>query len=194
MSATPTFAGQRALVLHRPDEGIDRLTRQLRLLGLEATVQWQAINDRTSLPNLVLVDADQGWDGLFPWSPGEAPMPILALLASEAPGRIAWAIAQGCGAILAKPILASAIYPALVMATSIHHERRTARERLAELEERVRLRPLVHGAVHAIMRARGTDEEGAYRSLRRVAMRRRLAMEHVAAAIIAGNEPVPERV
>ena len=192
MSPTPSFGAWRAVILHRLDDGIERLVRQLERLGLNATVQWARLEPQVSPFDLVLVDADQGWDGLLPWEPGKAPVPLVALLGSEAPGRIAWAMGQGAGALISKPVAASSVYPALVMATQMHAERRALHERIADLEERMRLRPIVHGAVRAIMKAQAADEAGAYRTLRRTAMRRRLTIEHVAAAIVAGNEPIPD--
>ena len=65
--------------------------------------------------------------------------------------------------------MASAVYPALVMATRRHADARLLSERIAKLEERVRLRPLVHAAVRALMIAEGCDENEAYGRLRRVA-------------------------
>jgi len=192
MRSTPSFAGRRAVVLHRPDPGIERLTRQLERLGLSVTVAWEPIGAGAPECDIVLVDADQGWSGLLPWDGAAAPVPVVALLASEAPGRIAWAMEQGAVAVIAKPIAASAVYPALVLAAALYAERRDLAERMARLEERVRMRPLVHAGVRAIMAARKVDEEAAYRLLRETAMRRRLTMEHVAAGIVAGAEPLPE--
>ncbi|MGN8021091.1 ANTAR domain-containing response regulator [Phyllobacterium sp. 22229] len=191
MRETPNFTGWRATILHRPDATTDRLTRQLKLLGLHVSVQWEPLAS-TDLPDIVLVDADQGWDDLLPWHDSKAPLPVVALLGSEAPGRIAWAMEQGAGAIIAKPVAASAIYPTLVMAVAIHAERTVALRQLQHLEERVRLRPLVHGAVQKIMAARNVDEEHAYSILRNCAMQRRFPMEQVAALILAGAEPLPE--
>jgi AmiR/NasT family two-component response regulator len=192
MSATPSFKGWQAVVLHRLDDGIERLTRQLERLGLAVTVQWEPLGIQRAKADIVLVDADQGWNGLLPWQAGEAPMPLVALLGSEAPGRIAWAMEHGAGALIAKPIVASAVYPCLVMAAHMHRQRLATGKRMADLEERMRLRPLVHSAVQAIMAVRPLDESGAYSLLRGTAMRRRLTIEHVAAEILAGLEPVPE--
>jgi AmiR/NasT family two-component response regulator len=191
MRETPNFNGWRATVLHREDGNTDRLMRQLRLLGLDPRLQWAPL-PASAVPDLVIVDADQGWDDLLPWQTELAACPVVAMLGSEAPGRIAWAIQQGAGAIIAKPVAASAVYPALVMAASIHQERKTNAERLRHLEERVRLRPLVHAAVEKLMRAHRVDEERAYAILRDHAMRRRLPMEQIAAFIVGGAEPLPE--
>jgi AmiR/NasT family two-component response regulator len=166
--------------------------RQLERLGLVASAQWQPLDSVRTPADIVLVDADQGWDGLLPWRGGDVPVPLVALLGSEAPGRIAWAMEQGAAALIAKPIASSSVYPALVMATHVHAERALARQRIAGLEERMRLRPIVHEAMRAIMAAQAEDEAGAYRILCRAAMRRRLTIEHIAASIVAGHEPVPE--
>jgi AmiR/NasT family two-component response regulator len=184
MKGTLNFLGQRAIILHRPGDATDRLVRQCGLLGLRAEARWRPLHP-TEEVDIVLVDADEGWDGLLPWSAAEKPTPLVALLASEAPGRIAWALDQGADALIAKPVTASAVYPALVMATRRHAGARQLNERIARLEERVRLRPLVHAAVRALMVAEGCDENEAYARLRREAMRTRLTCEHAAASILA---------
>jgi AmiR/NasT family two-component response regulator len=186
MSATPNFTGRSAVVLHRPGDTTERLIRQLDLLGIRTEVRWAPL-DPAAIPDLVLVDADAGWSGLFPWEGEPNPVPLIALLGSEAPGRIAWALDQGADAVIAKPVAPSAVYPALVMADRRHAESRRTAERIAELEERIRLRPLVLAAVQAIMAAQACSEEEAYRTLRRDAMRRRLALEQMAAAVLSGD-------
>ncbi len=191
MKETPNFTGWRVTVVHREDSNTERLVRQLRLLGAQPTLQWAPLSAAVA-PDLVIVDADQGWDDLLPWRDAQSGYPVVALLGSEAPGRIAWALEQGAGAIIAKPVAASAVYPALVMALSIHLERKMVAERVKVLEERVRLRPLVHAAVERLMSVHSVNEERAYTILRDCAMRRRLPMEQLAAFIIGGAEPLPE--
>jgi AmiR/NasT family two-component response regulator len=187
MKDTLSFLGQRALILHRAGETTDRLVRQCVLLGLRAEARWRPLRDVEDV-DIVLVDADEGWDGLLPWTPAEKPVPLVALLASEAPGRIAWALDQGADALIAKPVSASAVYPALVMATRRHAEARQLNERIARLEERVRLRPLVHAAVQSLMVADGCDENEAYGRLRREAMRTRLTLEQAAASMLTSPQ------
>jgi len=184
MKGTLSFLGQRAMILHRPSETTDRLVRQCALLGLRVEARWRPLRAVEDV-DIVLVDADEGWDGLLPWTPAEKPVPLVALLASEAPGRIAWALDQGADALIAKPVTASAVYPALVMASRRHAEARRFNERIARLEERVRLRPLVHAAVRTLMVADGCDENEAYGRLRREAMQTRLTLEQAAASILA---------
>jgi AmiR/NasT family two-component response regulator len=192
MRATPSFTGLHVVVLHRSDDTVKRLVRQLNVLGLKVREQWAPLDLTQQRADIVLVDADAGWSGLLPWPIGENPVPLIALLGSEAPGRITWALDQGANALIAKPIAASAVYPALVMASRSHTEARRIVGRISELEERIRLRPLVLAAVQALMTNHHFDEAEAYRHLRREAMRRRLALEQAAAAILAGPRAVPE--
>jgi AmiR/NasT family two-component response regulator len=188
---TPNFTGLCAIILHQEDGNTERLCRQLGLLGITARQQWSPL-EANDLPDLILVDADQGWDDLLPWTAKSPSRPVVALLASEAPGRIAWALRQGACAIIAKPIAASAIYPALVMATSIHRERQDSSRRMEFLEERLRLRPLVFSAVERLKTERRLDDEQAYGLLRDCAMRRRLPIEQVAAFFLGGSETLSE--
>jgi len=192
MTQLADLIGWRAVILHRLDEGIDRMVRQLGLLGLTVQVQWEPLELDHTPADVVFIDADHGWSGLLPWPDGPPPMPVIALLQSEAPGRVAWALDCGASAILSKPVVASAIYPALVLAASVHGHRVESAARLALLEERIRLRPLVHGAVRAIMETYCLDEDTAYRCLRIAAMGRRITMEQSAAEILAGVIPMPE--
>jgi AmiR/NasT family two-component response regulator len=184
MSATPNFAGGRAVILHRAGDTTDILARQLGLLGLKTSIRWRPLDSAADV-DMILVDADEGWDGLLPWRPETKPVPLIALLASEAPGRIAWALDQGADALIAKPVAASAVFPALVMAARRHGEARDAAERVAEMQERLRLRPLVLAAVQQLMAARTWTEEEAHRDLRRQAMRRRITLEEAAARVLS---------
>lgn len=188
---TPNFTGQKATILAPADGNTERLVRQLGLLGLAVARQWHPL-DMSSLPDLVLVDADQGWDELLPWENGASPCPVVAILGSEAPGRIDWAIRQGAGAIIAKPVAASAIYPALVLAHSIHEERASKAFRIANLEERLKLRPVVYAAIQRLKSERLIDDDHAYGLLREGAMRRRLPIEQLAAFVICGSETLRE--
>ncbi|TWF58979.1 ANTAR domain-containing response regulator [Neorhizobium alkalisoli] len=191
MSRTPNFTGWKAVILHREDSNTERLERQFGLLGIRATRRWEPLSTWDDA-DLVLVDADQGWDDLLPQTDGLSGRPLVALLGSEAPGRIAWAMEKGASAIIAKPVATSAIFPALVMAVSIHEERLAVADKLRHLEERVRMRPLVHAAVEKLRAAQCMTEEEAYAALRDCAMQRRLTMEQIAAILLGGAETLPE--
>lgn len=188
---TPNFTGWRAVILSEADGNTDRLRRQLGLLGVSVAVQWTPLST-ADLPDLVLIDADRGWDELLPFSDAAPACPVVALLGSEAPGRIAWALRHGAGAIIPKPLSASTVYPALVLAVSLHEERLETRRRIAHLEDRLKLRPLVFAAVTRLAAERHVDEERAYAILRDCAMRRRLPIEQLAAFFLGGSESLRE--
>jgi len=191
MNGTPNFAGWRVTILAEDDINTERLNRQLIVLGMRVTRQWAPICV-SELPDLVMVDVDRGWDELIPWS-GDKPLrPVVAVLGSEAPGRIAWALRQGAGAIIPKPVVASAVFPALVLAVSIHEERINAAARIAHLEERLKLRPVVYSAIERLKAERQLDDERAYAILRNCAMRRRLPVEQIAAFFLVGSETLSE--
>lgn len=184
MTTTPGFTGLRAVILHRANDDVQRLTRQLGVLGLETHVQWQPLKT-TATADLVLVDADAGWAGILPWERDKNPVPLIALLSSEAPGRVAWALDHGANALISKPVAASAVYPALVMAFRFHAQSLQVARELDNMRERLRLRPLVLAAVQALMQRFDLDEAAAYRQLRQQAMQNQLALEHVAADVLS---------
>jgi AmiR/NasT family two-component response regulator len=94
----------------------------------------------------------------------------------------------GADALIAKPITASAVYPALVMATRRHAETRQLNECIRRLEGRVRLRPLVHAAARTFMAADGRRENEVHCRLRREPMQKRLTLEQAAASILASPQ------
>lgn len=189
----PHFGGLRAVVLHHQDESVERLIRQLELLGLVVEIRWKPVSSDEPF-DLVLVDADQGFDDLLPWTGAEAPVPVIGLLRSEAPGRIAWMLERGISAMIPKPIQTSAVYPALVVATALHEERQETRTRILRLEERLRMRPIVHEAMRILARAHGLDQDGAYRQLKDLAMKTRRPVEQIAATIATTGKAMPEAI
>ncbi|KPF41333.1 ANTAR domain-containing response regulator [Rhizobium sp. AAP43] len=191
MTATPNFNGWRAAVLSEEDGNVERLKRQLVLLGMQVDVQWEPLAP-TELPEIIIVDADRGWDALLPWSIEAPQRPVAALLGSEAPGRIAWAIRHGASAIIPKPVASATVFPALVLAVSIHTERLAVQAKIAHLEERLRLRPVVFAAIARLQSERKVTEEQAFAALRSTAMKRRLPMEQIAAAFLGGVDPLWE--
>jgi AmiR/NasT family two-component response regulator len=191
INGTPNFTGWQAIILAEEDGNTERLNRQFGLFGMRVSRQWAPMA-ATTHADLVIVDADRGWDELLPWSGIRPPCPVVALLGSEAPGRIAWALRHGAGAIIAKPVAASAVYPALVLALSIHEERIEAERQVAHLEERLRLRPIVFAAMARLKAERRIDDEQAYAILRDCAMRRRLPVEQIAAFFLGGSETLRE--
>ncbi|NAZ35671.1 ANTAR domain-containing response regulator [Rubellimicrobium sp. CFH 75288] len=185
--ATPVLAGARAAILHRPHPTVEALTRQLAAIGLAAEAHWPDLAPSVLAADFVFFDVDRGHDAQFPWKPGEAPMPMVALIGSEAPGRIEWALSMGADAQLLKPVGDGGVYSALLIAHSAFVARRALAAEVEGLRARLAERRTVLRAV--LLLAGGQGEEAGYAALRRRAMEWRVTIEEAAARILAARGP-----
>jgi AmiR/NasT family two-component response regulator len=181
------FRGLRALLLHRQDHNRDALESQLRRIGLLVTCTAPLGNAVLPAADVIFFDADLGYQGLFPWDPNELPVPLVAVLASEAPGRLEWALDQGATSYLLKPIGSTGAFNALVVACRLFSERRDASAALSDLSERVRARPIVVRAALELIKHLSVSEDRALALLRQGAMRERITIEAFCAPIAAGR-------
>jgi AmiR/NasT family two-component response regulator len=182
--STPNFDGRRALVVHRPHEVVEAIFRQLGQVGIHHATAWpDAPVD--AVFDVVFYDADMGHDGQFPWSPGLAPMPSIALIGSEAPGRLAWAIRQGADAHLLKPIGSGGVYSALVIAFDAFARRANMRAELDGVRARLGQRQFVAEATACLMVQGNISADAAYDTLRREAMNARTTIEEMAERVVA---------
>ena len=129
-------------------------------------------------------DADMGHDEQFPWRAGASPMPMIALIGSEAPGRIEWSLRIGAHAQLLKPVGDSGTYSALLIARDAFDARRSSQAEIADLRRRLDERQTVVRAV-TLLAARGRTEAEAYAHLRQLAMAWRISFEDAAGRIVA---------
>lgn len=190
---TPSFEGFRALILHREHANTEALERQFARIGVKAVTFWPEIAPESNFADfdILLFDADMGYDEQFPWSVGEAPIPTIALIGSEAPGRVTWAVSHGADAQLLKPIGSSGVYSALVIATHAFRRRKALEAQVAALGDRLANRENLAEATAVLMVRHGISAGGAYASLRRLAMEERRTIDEVARSILdetrAGN-------
>ena len=180
----PTLGGVRAFVLHRPHPNVQALQRQLAAIGLEVTEAWPELGPEALAADYVFFDADMGHHGMFPWAPGASPMPMIALIGSEAPGRIEWSLRAGSHAQLLKPVGDNGAYSALLIARDAFDAQRALSAEIADLKRRLEGRQTVVRAV-TLLAARGKTEEQAYAQLRQMAMAWRISIEDAAARIVA---------
>lgn len=188
--APPPLSRWHAVLLHPPHPMVDAITRQLQRLGMTVRLAWPALEPEDLRADVVLFDVDTGHDEQFPWTPGEAPMPLVALVGSEAAGRIAWAIGQGFHAHLLKPVGAAGVFSALLIAADAFALRRRSAERVARLQDRLVRRTAVVRAVLTLMEE-GHDEEGALARLRALAMDAHVTLEDAAEALVAAHGRQP---
>jgi two-component system, response regulator / RNA-binding antiterminator len=174
----------RAIILHRPHPTVQALTRQLQAIGLEVAQVWPELGPDALAADFIFFDADMGYDAQFPWAPGASPMPMIALIGSEAPGRIEWSLQMGAHAQLLKPVGDNGAYSALLIARDTLEAQRSLSAEIADLRRRIDERRTVVRAV-ALLAARGLPEDAAYARLRRMAMDWRVSFEDAALRVVA---------
>jgi AmiR/NasT family two-component response regulator len=183
-SRIPNLGGAKALVLHRPHPTVQAITRQLVAIGLDVTACWPELPAEALAAEFVFFDADLGFDEQFPWPAGQAPMPLIALIGSEAPGRVEWALSHNADAQLLKPVGNAGVYSALLIARQAFEARRRLADEIAALEMRVDERQTIVRAVAALS-AQSFDDERAYAQLRSLAMSWQVSLEEAARRIVA---------
>ncbi len=174
------------MILHRPHPTVQTLTRQLTAIGLQVTQAWPELGAEGLAADYIFFDADMGHDGMFPWEAGQPPIPMIALIGSEAPGRIEWSLKAGSHAQLLKPVGDSGAYSALLIARDAFDAQKALSAEIADLRRRLEDRQTVVRAV-TLLAARGKTEAEAYAQLRQMAMAWRISFEDAAARIVAAQ-------
>ncbi|UWQ19091.1 ANTAR domain-containing response regulator [Jannaschia sp. M317] len=175
--------GARAIVLHPEHERLQLLLRQLRAIGLSVETAWPELPSAAIQADVILYDVDLGHDGQFPWAPGEAPMPMIALVGSEAPGRLEWASRMGADALLMKPLGAEGVFAALLVARQAFELRRSLAAEIAALRQRLSARQTVVQAV-SILSRKAVNQDAAYDQLRQMAMAWQMTIEAAAVHVV----------
>jgi AmiR/NasT family two-component response regulator len=187
VSRIPNLGGAKAFVLHRPHPTVQAITRQLAAIGLDATDCWPELPAEALAAEFVFFDADLGFDEQFPWPAGHAPMPLIALIGSEAPGRIEWALfTHRANAHLLKPVGTAGVYSSLLIARQNFEERKRLAARIDTLQARVAERHTIVRAVAAL--AKDSDYEQGFARLRSLAMGWQVNVEEAAARVMAMAE------
>ncbi len=183
----PNLGGASAYVLHRPHANAQTIVRQLSAIGLTASDCWPELPAAALAADFVFFDADLGFDEQFPWRAGAAPMPLIALIGSEAPGRIEWALfMHRANAHLLKPVGTAGVYSSLLIARQNFEERRRLAARIETLQARVAERHTIVRAVAAL--ARDGDHEQGFARLRSLAMGWQVSVEEAASRVTAMAE------
>jgi AmiR/NasT family two-component response regulator len=186
----PNFRGYHAVVILRADSNQAVLVQRLKQLGLLVEAIGPSSKEMNGPIDVCFFDTDLGYGDQFLWSAFKTPVPLIAVIGSEAPGRLEWAIKQGPSAYLVKPIQPSGVFNALVIG---FHSFQTIRELEAQnekLRNRVKSRHLVAKAVLSLMHHFDLEEAEAFSLLRSASMVRRLPVETMSNFIASGDEDV----
>lgn len=138
--------------------------------------------------DVIFFDADQGYDGLFDWPPGQPPIPLIAMMGSEAPGRIEWTLSRAPSAYLVKPIGSTGVFSALAIAFHTFETGKELGDSVAELTRRAKARSIVFKAILSVMAHFGIDDDEAYRLLRAESMNQRVSVEDLSELIARNGE------
>jgi response regulator NasT len=149
-----------AVVLHPVPDQVATLIRQIKAIGLTVSHAWPDLPASSITADFIFYDTDMGHDDQFPWEPGKAPMPMIALVGAEAPGRIEWAARMGADALLLKPVGSSGAFSALLMARHSFERRQSLNGEIKQLRHRMSARQTVVQAV-ALLSAHGKSQENA---------------------------------
>ncbi|WP_457940426.1 ANTAR domain-containing response regulator [Mesorhizobium sp. 10J20-29] len=183
----PNLGGATALIVHRPHGVVAAIARQLTAIGVNAVDCWPDLPSDALAADFLFFDSDLGHDAQFPWAPGAAPMPAIALIGSEAPGRIEWALNQNADAHLLKPVGNAGVYSALLIARRAFDARKRLDAEIVDLRNRVAERHTIVQAV-TLLASRGLDDEQAYAQLRALAMSWQISMEDAARRVVAWSK------
>lgn len=181
MNQPLTLRGLHALILHPEDQSRRNLVVALEKLEIESTVTWPSIRDDEQSCQILFFDVDRGHDDQFPWVKGASPVPLIALIGSEAPGRIEWAMSQAASAYLLKPVQSAGVFSALTIAFHQHAIQREQAEHIANLAMRLKARPLVLKAVLDEMFSCNIDDDTAFRRIRTRSMQCQMSVEEYCA-------------
>ena len=185
------FSGRTALVLHRSEEIGQRIRSRCDRLGIRAILHAGDVDARQGhAADMLIVDIDTADDGQFPWPRGQAPVPIIGLIGSESPGRLAWSLDYGVDGYLPLSALGN-LFSALVVAHECFSRRQGQLAREAERARQNAGRLDVIRAVLVLMKSAG-DEALALKQLRTMAMVERLSLEDAACRFLAGRDAARE--
>ena len=180
--------GRRALMMMKDERDISILRRQLDRLGM--SIVEADPSDTPSLQetiDVIVLDADA-----IPIKSDRPPAlkinaPIIALIGTETPSRLKWLLDLQPASFLIKPLRSAGLYTALVVAFDCAQRRGEEAAHVEKLEERVRSRRVVFGAVLQLMKSHALSEEDAFALIRQTAMRHRTTIEQLSAEIIAAG-------
>lgn len=187
----PNFKGWQAWVLHRSSAAIDPLLHQLEHLGMIVNRYWPELPSLegadAKIVDILFFDADMGMDKQFPWAGDRMPIPTVALIGSEAPGRLEWVLSRQSGAHLQKPVSPAGVFSSAVLAVHAFKQQQKLRAEICELRRRLKLRPVVAKVLVSLMLSHNIDERGALKAIRAEAMKKQQTIEDYCAALVASG-------
>jgi response regulator NasT len=182
----------RVLVVDESEERAKILGEGLRLAGhevaatLSSPVALLATIDRLA-PDVIVVDTDSPSRGVLEHLvvvSQHTPRPVVMFASDAAPQTIREAVRAGVCAYVVDGLEPSRVKAIIDVAVARFEDLQNLRGQLADANLKLDERKLVERAKGILMKARGLDEESAYRALRRMAMDRHRRLAEVARSVI----------
>lgn len=180
--------GLRVSVFHPRDARLGWLMAQLATLGCSAHAFWPPTVAPPEGSDLVLFaipasadDIDAGWA-----QQAQAPA-VLALVTEETPAALRLLQRLGATAVLPLPLQENGLKAAMLLARSLHIQRRDLGRRVQRLEQKLASLGVLSDAKAILIRTRNISEAQAYTLIRQQAMDKRVSTEQIAQAIVDAN-------
>lgn len=181
------FRGMHAGWWGAPGTCPDALRATLGRLGLSlGQIDPSSSASLSSECNVLFIDGDLTFDAGRVGRPGRIlpVIPAIGLVGVEAPSRLKALSDAGATAFLRKPVHPAAIYSSLFLAVNNYARFAQLETELAEQQRRRDGRRFVIKAVLELVLKAGMNDDAAYAHIRREAMRRRVAVEEYAEALV----------
>ncbi|MFB9265046.1 ANTAR domain-containing response regulator [Bradyrhizobium erythrophlei] len=178
--------GRHALLMMRDEREISIVRRQLHRLGMSITeIDPERPAAADVAGDVIVLDADSIPIKAEAAPPLKTDLPVIALIGTETPSRLKWLLDLQPASFLIKPLRSAGLYTALVVAFDCSHRRKEDAAHLEKLEDRIRSRRVVFGAVLQLMRSHALSGDDAFTLLRQTAMRHRTTIEQLSADMVA---------
>jgi AmiR/NasT family two-component response regulator len=183
-SAEADFAHLKVLVVHPRDRDGETLLRQLQRLGCSVTHRWPPDGPLDGADVLICL-VQEGCRAMLEPPPTAAVIGIADVSAGSSLRRLGQ---FNLHAAVAKPIDPRTLLTALVVSRNNFRYERRLLTKISKLEETLRSARKVERAKAILMERRNMEEPEAYAFLRSQAMRKRVPVGVIAAAVIDSSE------
>jgi AmiR/NasT family two-component response regulator len=175
-------------VVHPRDQDCDLLVQHLQRAGCRVMQAWPAPTDLPPDIDVVflLLDGHGALD--LPWLTGTPAAAVIAVVGRETPAVPALLSSCSPQAVIVKPADRLQILTNLILAHNNFRYERRLLSKVSKLEDTLRSIRKVEKAKAILMRTRQIEEPDAYEYLRSQAMKKRVPITVVAAAVIDAHE------
>ncbi|MCF6233891.1 MAG: ANTAR domain-containing protein [Rhodobacteraceae bacterium] len=174
-------------VMHPRDKNAEELIRQIHRIGCGHEAIWPIPSKMPKNVDVLFVDVDETnpkqIKPLLNKMKGDPPA-IIAIIDYENPSVLEGLFDIGAHAVLTKPLRATGVMSAILMARRIWSENKTLRKDLDKARARVDNIQKLNDAKFILMRHRGINDKDAYAIIRKQAMAKRTTTLEIAHSII----------